>query len=338
MVAVPETAGSTLYGMLDVFLAAGRFWESVVGEGDEQHLIKPWIVATSKDVFRCGNGIPVEPDFGIADAPASPVIVVPDLWIRPDEVFAGRHSELIAWMQGRFRQGASIYSACTGAIVLAETGLLDGKDATSHWGYAEYFRHNYPRVRFDPAPNLCFGDSSGRIVTAGGVSSWHDLALHVIARYCGPTVARQIAKVFLMKWHEEGDLPFTGLVRYPQHADAKVRACQDWLKEHFVEPQLVTKAVAQSGLPERTFKRRFKTATGTSLTDHIQNLRIEEAKRRLETSADTFDDIAAAVGYENPGFCRRLFKRRTGLTPDRYRRLFQAIGGTLAAEQRAETA
>jgi transcriptional regulator GlxA family with amidase domain len=116
------------------------------------------------------------------------------------------------------------------------------------------------------------------------------------------------------------------------HADSRVRACEEWLAGHFAEPEPVARAVARSALPERTLKRRFKAATGVSLIGYVQNLRIEEAKRLLETGSAPVDAIAAEVGYENPGFFRSLFKRNTGLTPDAYRKLFKpvadALGGT----------
>lgn len=332
VVALPETAGSALYGMIDVLGAAGNLWEVLVGRGEARRLFHARIVSPLRGRFLCGNRIPVEPDLCTADNPAAPVVVLPEIWLGPEEDFAGRYPELTAWLRERYRRGASLYSACSGAVVLAETGLLDGREATSHWGYTDYFRQRYPKVRFDPAPTLCFADPAGRIVTAGGTSSWHDLALHLIARHGGPGEALRIAKVYLLKWHGEGQLPFRSLVRYPQHADSRVRAVQEWLETHFKEADPVARAVAQAGLPARTLKRRFKAATGASLMDHVQNLRIEAAKRLLETTGSPFEAIAFEVGYENPGFCRRLFKRRTGLTPERYRRLFQPIG---EAQQRA---
>jgi transcriptional regulator GlxA family with amidase domain len=210
--------------------------------------------------------------------------------------------------------------------MLAETGLLDGRPATSHWGYQNLFRMSYPNVKFEPEPNLCFADPSGRIVTAGGTSSWHDLAIHIISRHCSTAEALRIAKVYLLKWHSEGQLPFETLVRHVPHADAIVRKCEDWLREHFRVAEPVASVVDYAGAPERTLKRRFKAATGTTLMDYVQNLRIEEAKRLLETGTTSFDEIAAEVGYENPGFFRRLFKRRTGLTPSSYRRMFKSYG------------
>lgn len=325
IVAVPETAGSALYGMIDVLSSAGNLWQELAGTEPGLKLIRPRIVSETTEAFLCGNGIPVTPHFGVAEKPAAPIVVLPELWLGPAEDFSGSYPAIMEWIRGCYRGGASIYSACSGAIMLAESGLLDGRSATSHWGYAHLFRRQYPRVRFEPEPNLCFADPSGRIVTAGGTSSWHDLALHIIARHCSPGEALRVAKVYLMKWHSEGQLPFANLVCSVPHADSVVRACEAWLAVHFAEPEPVARAVRQAGIPERTLKRRFKAATGTSLMEHVQNLRIEEAKRLLETTQLPFDTIAADVGYENPGFCRSLFKRRTGLKPDQYRRLFQSI-------------
>ena len=325
IVAVPETAGSALYGMIDVLASAGNLWQQLVGVEPEFDLIRPRIVSLGVDSFVCGNNIPVRPDVSVSDQPAAPIIILPELWLAPDEDLNGRYPELMDWIRQCYKAGSSIYSACSGAIMLAETGLLDGCSATSHWGYQNLFQNSYPKVLFEPEPNLCFADPMGRIVTAGGTSSWHDLAIHIISRHCNPGEALRIAKVYLLKWHDEGQLPFASLVCQAPHADSVVRGCEAWLKEHFAETEPVSRVVLNSGTPERTIKRRFKTATGTTLMDHVQNLRLEEAKRLLETGHATFDEIASLVGYENPSFFRRLFKRRTGLTPSMYRKMFQPI-------------
>jgi len=324
IVAVPETAGSALYGMLDVLASAGSLWQQLVGVEPEAKLITPRIASPLGHDFECGNGIPVKPDLNVSDQPEAEIVILPELWLAPDEDLRGRYPALMEWIRQRYRSGASIYSACSGAIMLAETGLLDGRKATSHWGYQNLFRTRYPKVRFQPEPNLCFADTSGRIVTAGGTSSWHDLAIHIVSRHCSTGEALRIAKVYLLKWHTEGQLPFESLVRHVPHADAIVRKCELWLGEHFREAEPVARVVDHAAIPERTVKRRFKAATGTTLMDYVQNLRIEEAKRLLETAETPFDEIAAEVGYENPGFFRRLFKRRTGLTPSNYRKMFQS--------------
>lgn len=325
IVAVPETAGSALYGMLDVLRATGNLWQTLVRS---EPVVAPFsvrIVSPRTRPFRCGNGVPVIPDVAVRDHPDADIVVLPELWLGPDEHVGGRYPDLLEWIKARYRAGACIYSACSGALMLAETGLLDGRAATSHWGYEELFRRRYPQIRFRPEPSLCFADPAGRIVTAGGTTSWHDLALHIIGRHASPGEAVRIAKVYLLKWHDEGQLPYAPLVRMQPHSDAAVRTCEAWLAEHYRRPGAVARVVRHLRIPERTLKRRFKLATGLTLIDYLQNLRIEEAKRLLESTDRAADEISAAVGYEDPSFFRRLFKRRTGLAPREYRRMFSSV-------------
>ncbi|WP_409525208.1 GlxA family transcriptional regulator [Nitrincola sp. MINF-07-Sa-05] len=325
IVAVPETAGSALYGMIDVLAAAGNIWQTLVGTEPASRLFEPLIVSPSREPFRCGHAIPVMPDLSVEDDPSAEIIILPEIWLGPDEQISGRYTALIEWVRRRYRAGATLYSACSGALMLAETGLLDGCEATSHWGYENLFRQCYPKVRFRPETNLAFADPAGRIVTAGGTTSWHDLALHIIARHASPGEALRIAKVYLLKWHDEGQLPFATLVRRSPHADAVVKSCEAWLSDHFREADALEKAVQQAAIPERTLKRRFKAATGTTLIERLQNIRIEQAKQLLETTSLPVDEISSEAGYEDASFFRRLFKRRTGLSPSQYRRMFQPI-------------
>ena len=325
IVAVPETAGSAVYGMMDVLKAAGNIWQSLVRSPTEQALFSVRIVSPNGRPFTCGNGIPVAPDCSVGDDPNARIVILPELWLGPDEHIHGRYPELMDWIRRQYEQGATLYSACSGTVMLAETGLLDGCEATSHWGYQDLFKHHYPKVRFRPEPNLVFANNSGRIVTAGGTTSWHDLAIHIISRHSSPGEAMRIAKVYLLKWHGEGQLPYASLVRNIPHADSVVKACEQWLAEHYRQNGAIQRVVERANIPERTLKRRFKAATGTTLIDYLQNLRIEEGKRLLENEQTPVDEISVDVGYEDPSFFRRLFKRRTGLTPSQYRRMFKPI-------------
>jgi transcriptional regulator GlxA family with amidase domain len=327
IVAVPETAGSALYGMFDVLSVTGTVWQTLTREEAMPAPFRVRIVSVSRERFSCGNGIPVEPAAAIDEVDRADIVILPELWLGPDEHLGDRYPALIDWIGARYGQGACVYSACSGALLLAETGLLDGREATSHWGYQDLFRRRYPQIRFRPEPNLCFADPHGRIVTAGGTTSWHDLALHIISRHVSPGEAMRIAKVYLLKWHDEGQLPYEPLVRQQPHSDAAVRGCEAWLAEHFREPGAVAGAVSHARLPERTLKRRFKRATGLALIDYLQNLRIEAAKRLLETSDRAVDEISYDIGYEDASFFRRLFKRRTGVAPAQYRRVFKPIHG-----------
>jgi transcriptional regulator GlxA family with amidase domain len=328
VLALLESAGSVLYGLVDVLNSAGRHWHTLVRDAPVAAPLRVRVVAVKRRAFRCGNNVPVAPDVAIRDDPAADIVIIPELWLGPDEHLAGRHTEVQAWLRERYRRGAYIYSVCSASLLLAEAGLLDGCNATSHWGYQHLFEERYPRVRFRPEPNLCFADADGRLVTSGGATSWHDLILHVIARHIGPGEALRISKVYLFKTHDEGQLPYRALIRRRQHPDSVVRECESWLGKHFAESGAVAGVVRHARVAERTLKRRFKAATGLTLIDYLQNLRIEKAKELLETSVVAVDDISATVGYEDASFFRRLFKRRSGLSPARYRRMFQPIHGS----------
>lgn len=325
IVAVPETGGGALYGMLDMLSAAGTLWSDLVGTTEQRPVFRPRVVACRRDAFRCTHGVPVVPDHSIEDGLAPAIVVVPELWQPPGTGLTDPYPELGSWLRARHAAGSRIYASCTGAILLAASGLLDGRSATSHWAYEGHFHERFAAVDFVSGSSLVAADPEGRIVTASGSTSWQDLALHIVARHGGAEEALRLAKGSLLRWHEDGQRPYTSLVRRRDHDDAVVAAVEGWLEGNFAEDDALGGAVAFSSLAERTLKRRFKRATGASLIERLQALRIEEAKRRLETGTEPVEDISLAVGYENTSFFGRLFKRLTGTTPGTYRRMFRPI-------------
>jgi transcriptional regulator GlxA family with amidase domain len=123
IVAVPETAGSALYGMVDVLAATGSLWQQLVGIEPMGNPVRPRIVAPSRSPFRCGNGIPINPDLGVDEDPAADIVILPELWLAPDDDMKGRYPELLDWICRRYRAGSVVYSACSGSVMLAATGL-----------------------------------------------------------------------------------------------------------------------------------------------------------------------------------------------------------------------
>jgi transcriptional regulator GlxA family with amidase domain len=224
-----------------------------------------------------------------------------------------------------YAKGALIGSICTGAVVLAETGLLDGEPATSHWSVADLFRRYYPRVQLAADRILVPAGRDHRIVTGGGPSSWEDLSLYLIARFRSEAEAVRTAKIFLFGDRSEGQLPYMAMSKRRHHDDKIIADSQTWIAQNYEAPNPVTRMVQRSGLPERTFKRRFRAATGYTPVDYVQALRIEEAKQLLEATAQPTEEIGRQIGYEDPAFFRRLFKRRTGVTPGRYRQRYQGV-------------
>lgn len=148
IVAVPETAGSALYGMVDVLSATGNVWETLIRTEVRENVFDVRIVSTAHEQFRCGFGIPVQPAESVTDDPPADIVILPEVWLGPDEDIGERYPDVVAWVRRRYDDGAWVYSACSGAVLLAATGLLDGGDATSHWGYEDLFRTRYPKVRF----------------------------------------------------------------------------------------------------------------------------------------------------------------------------------------------
>ncbi|MDF2368920.1 GlxA family transcriptional regulator, partial [Sneathiella sp.] len=205
------------------------------------------------------------------------------------------------------------------------TGLLDHCEATTHWAATRLIQAAHPEINLKPERVLVSSGPDQRIITSGGSSSWEDLALYLISRYCGPTEAIRATKIFLLGDRSEGQLLFAALLLPKQHDDAIIADCQAWLAMNYHEMNPVGRMIARSGLTDRTFKRRFQAATGYSPMDYAQTLRIEEAKQSLESDDSPIDDIAHSIGYQDPAFFRRLFKKRTGVTPGRYRQRYQTF-------------
>jgi len=325
LVAVPETATGVLHGLYEVFTYVGSGWEFLTGWPPGPQRFSPRIVARSHEPFRNSVGLPIAPDLSLKEAKRADIVIVADLAIGREDETQGRWPEVVDWLRRQHSQGALICSVCTGSLMLAEAGLLDGVEATCHWAAIDQIRVRYPRVQLRPERVLVSSGVEHRIVTSGGNASWSDLALYIVARFCGEEEARRTAKLFLFGDRSNGQAPFAARVRPPQHDDAAVGAAQLWIADNYRSPNPVAAMTAVSGLAPRTFKRRFETAAGYSPLDYVQSLRIEEAKQMLESSDAGIDTIAGEVGYSEPAAFRRLFKRMTGISPLQYRQRFQRV-------------
>jgi transcriptional regulator GlxA family with amidase domain len=325
LLAVPEVSAGVLNNFFEVFSFVGYGWELLTGNPGSQRRMVPSVVARARTPFRNSVGLPVAPDLSLAEARRANVVIVPDLSLPWDADIGGRWPAEVAWLKEQRASGALICSVCTGSLMLAEAGLLDGIEATSHWAVADQFRRCYPNVSLRPERLLVTSGVGHQIVTTGGPASWHELAVYLIARFCGEDEARRVAKVFIFGDKADGQLPFAARVRPPQHDDAAVTAAQDWIALNYTTENPVENMTRVSGLSSRTFKRRFAAATGYAPLDYVQSLRIEEAKQMLETSDLSIDAIAAEVGYSEPAAFRRLFKRATSIAPLQYRQRFRRI-------------
>jgi transcriptional regulator GlxA family with amidase domain len=325
VLAFPETTASVVYGLYDLFISAGRDWGFIVSGEPGPELLRPRVVSRFAEPFEAANGVRLAPQAPLAAAAGAEFVCVPEMAVPPGEPLEGRFAVEVDWLRQRYADGATIASACSGALLLAEAGLLDGGDATTHWAYCDLMRRRYPAIRVHPERSLVLSGEGQRLVMAGGGTSWQDLGLYLIARIAGLDAAMQVARINLIDWHDVGQQPFARLARTRQAGDAVIARCQEWVAEHYRDPSPVAALVRLSGIAERSFKRRFAAALGMPPLTYVHTVRLEAAKQLLEATDTPAERIAFAVGYEDAAFFRRLFRRHVRLTPSQYRKRFGGL-------------
>ena len=334
ILAFPETSASVVYGMYDLFMSAGRDWGWIVSGQPGRELIRPVVVSKRRAGFAAGNDVLITPQAALEECVDADVVCVPEVMVPPGEPLDGLFDEEIDWLRRCHAAGATLATACSGAMLLAQAGLLDGQEATTHWAYCDVMARRYPDIKVRRQRALVASGDGQRLVMAGGGTSWLDLALYLIARLAGADAAMQVARLNLIDWHAIGQQPFARLARSRQVEDAVIARCQSWIAEHYAEPAPVAAMVRLSGLAERSFKRRFQQATGMPPLEYGHTLRLEEAKQMLESGTLPVEAIANEVGYEDAGFFSRLFRRQVNLTPAQYRKRFGAMRKALEIDGR----
>jgi transcriptional regulator GlxA family with amidase domain len=217
--------------------------------------------------------------------------------------------------------GTTLASVCVGAFILGETGLLDGRSATTHWGTAEVFRSRFPKVDLD-VDRLVIDD--GDIMTAGGMMAWTDLGLKLVDRYLGTTAMMNTAGTLLIDPRGREQRYYSSFVPTLTHGDAAILVAQHWLHAEFADSISLSDMASKSGLEERTFLRRFRKATHMTATEYLQRFRVNKAREMLQFGADAVEPIAWAVGYSDASAFRKVFLQTVGLSPSEYRRRFRA--------------
>lgn len=320
LIATPEAQVAPLSGLyetLTAFPLLTTFEREVPARPFEVE-----IIGSDGGVLNTASGLRLGDVRSLEAVERTDIAIVPLMMVEGPDWVRGRHPGVVDWLRAQHRMGAVLASACTGVLLLAETGLLAGREATLHWAFAPTFRRNFPDVRLRTRETLITAGDRREFVMTGGVMSWHDLALYLITRHVGPTAAQAMARLLMLEWHGEGQAPYIDFSPATDHGDAVVVEIQEWLETEYSSPDPVGEMVARSGMPLRTLERRFRKATGHSPLGYVQNLRIREARRLLERSQLSVERIGLQVGYSNTAFFRRVFRRVTRLTPGAYRRKF----------------
>lgn len=333
LVTIPDVMLSTLTSLFDV-LNSIELLATFDKDLPDENPFHTEIIAGTRDDKRTSIGVHVSPHRLVEEVDHTDIIVIPSMMVANGVWKKGRYPAMVKWLSDMHHKGAMLCSACSGVLLLAETGLLDGREATIHWAYEKTFRQNFPNVLLRIEKVLVTAGDRQQFVMSGASASWHDLVLYLVARHVGPLTAQAIAKFMLLQWHVDGQAPYIVFNAPTDHEDSVIFSAQKWLGDYFAVAAPVEEMVMRSGLSERSFKRRFKKATGYSPIAYVQQIRIQEAKRRLERTDAPIEDISWAVGYEDPSFFRRLFKRITLITPGAYRRKFRLPDIAGAGSQR----
>jgi transcriptional regulator GlxA family with amidase domain len=308
----PGCQAGMVHGLSDVFQIAG---EISVARGGPPLRISHWDLDPSGTIARCRDSHP-----GGDGDPT--VVIVPGRLAGPIE--SRNAGPFTGWLAGQHARGTTLAASCGGTFLLAETGLLSGRPATTHWAYAEAFRARFPDVALD-ADRIVIED--GDIITAGGLMAWTDLGIRLVDRLLGPSIMMTTARFLLIDPAGREQQHYRGFQPRLAHGDEAILRVQHWLRSRNARAVTVADMARQAALEERTFLRRFKAATGLRPTEYAQQLRMDKARELLQFTKRPVDQIAWTVGYEDPTAFRRLFHRLVGLAPGDYRRRFDASRG-----------
>lgn len=293
-------------------LTAGRARQSlnvqVVGE-------------TRRDVRGMG-GLTVLADVTRDELRKSDLILVPAIDDVDVPASIERHRPTIQWLAQKYRRGADLASMCTGAFLLAETGLLSGRRATTHWAFQDLFQQRYPDVELVGQESIV---DEGRLMTGGGATTFLSLVMYVVEKHLGTETARFASRMFLIDQNRPPQSAFAIFGPQKQHDDPSILRAQRLMESKIGQPLSIAGVAQMVALSPRTFVRRFKDATGNTPLEYLQRTRIEAAKRKLESSAETVEQIARDVGYEDAASFRRVFARHVGLPPLAYRRRYGRV-------------
>ncbi len=319
VLAMYNTMASTVIGPMDVFYQAGVMWNYFNGQK-----ITPFfevkLVTSNGKPFKCLGGVRMVPHGSIHDVRDTDLIVVSS--ILDIEKTLAVQGEAIDWLKDHYRRGSHIATICTGAFVLAETGLLDGKTATTHWGFADQFQKRYPRIELKPERLIT---DEGDLFCSGGYNAGIDLSLYLVEKYCGHEVALQSSKSVISDIGRTSQAPYAIFQLQKKHHDDQILAVQEWIEKNFNQNFNYDTLARKNGMSRRTLERRFKAATGETPLTYQQNIRVESAKRLLENGKRSFDEITYRVGYEDSSTFRKVFLKQTRLRPSDYRKKFQRV-------------
>lgn len=317
ILAIDSCLSSSVANMIDVFHVANTWHRAQ--SGDSSDLFATKIVTPEGKPVTCSNCVQILPHFSFENAIRSDYLIIPALLPIPESRTL-QNSAIPDFICRQHASGTTIASICTGAFLLAETGLLNGRPATTNWQFEKKFRFRYPAVDLQIGRILTERDN---LICSGAMTSLMHLALRIIKREGSGRLASACAKAMLVDLNNASQTPYAGYHQSTeQHSDTEIVKAERYMRNHLACSISIDQVAEVACLSPRHFKRRFKKATGESPLNYLQKLRVQSAKEQLENSLDTIEEITHKVGYQDSSAFRRLFKRHTSLSPREYRDRF----------------
>ena len=312
---IAAAASLNTASVLDSLAKADLAWR-VLGDPQAPPIFDVTAVGLGRRPVAFTAGMRVSPSIQASDAPTPDLVVVPGL---DDDVAPSleRNAGWVPWLARWGHDGAIVASACTGAFLVAEAGLLDGRAATTHWVAAEQFRARYPAVEL--AVDRIVVDT-GPVITSGGATTAFNLVLYLTSRFGSAERARAATKIMLLDAARDSQLPFVDSGMRRSHGDTIVHDAQELVQDGGGSWPTVVDLAEQLGVSPRTLARRFVATTGVSPKTYIDEVRIEVAKRALEQTTQSIEQVRHISGFMDPTSFRRAFRRHVGIAPSEYRR------------------
>ncbi|MBK7105106.1 MAG: helix-turn-helix domain-containing protein [Ignavibacteriae bacterium] len=315
IIIVPETAiPSAIFDPQYMFFAVNNFFK----EAGHEPFFNVQLIGLTKEVKLNFGTVAIHTDNTIEKAKQANLIIVPAISgniLNAIEV----NKKFIPFILDQYNGGAEIASLCIGAFLLASTGLLDEKQCSTHWLFANQFREMFPNVKF--AEDKIITDQNG-IYTSGGATSYWNLLLYLIEKYTSKEMAIMASKFFLLDTEKTSQLPFRIFKGQKEHKDGLILSAQNYIEENYNEKITVDELAERFNLGRRTFERRFKAATKNTIIEYIQRVKIEAAKVDLEKGRKTVSEIMYDVGYTDSKSFRDVFKKFAGMSPVDYKNKF----------------
>jgi transcriptional regulator GlxA family with amidase domain len=288
---------------------------TVRAEMGEPPLFKVQLVGISHETSQRNKLFTIGPDVLIDEIKRTDLIIIPAIHGKPDDVMK-YNAKFIPWITDQYNKGAEIATLCIASFFLAGTGLLNGKQCSTHWSAANSFRELFPEVNLVDDKIITEDDG---IYTSGGAYSFLNLLVYIIEKYAGRDIAILIAKRFMIDIDKVSQSPFIIFQGQKAHDDEPIKKAQEFIENNFDERITVDQLASMFALGRRNMERRFKKATSNTVIEYIQRVKIEAAKKNLEVGRKNVNEVMYDVGYTDPKAFRTTFKKITGLSPVEYR-------------------